>query len=354
MKKTTFAAGLCASALSLALLPSMHSMAERNQMITWEKTGKNSVRLKLKLQDQEPADSFTAFSLKLIFESDEPMSEDPAFKFSQNIKSKLDPAVYETRYDEDAQEMTVYVADRDPVLEKGEELDLGTITVDSEENVRISVDRDDFQGVNSFHEKLEVTNFGEYEDYEMILETPEPEEPETEDPETPEPEAPDTPDEDTEDDDSDRNSGRGNSRSEWTEKPNGSWKQDGRGWWFAKLDGSYPADGWFECSWNGKEGWYHFNAEGYMETGWFTDKDGHTYFFHDQNDAKIGAMYTGWRWIGDNCYYFTKDSAEGQPAGSMVKNGKTPDGYTVNAQGQWTVNGIVQINPEKPSGPGLS
>ena len=41
------------------------------------------------------------------------MSEDPAFKFSQNIKSKLDPAVYETRYDEDAQEMTVYVADRD-------------------------------------------------------------------------------------------------------------------------------------------------------------------------------------------------------------------------------------------------
>lgn len=182
MKKTTFAAGLCASALSLALLPSMHSMAERNQMITWEKTGKNSVRLKLKLQDQEPADSFTAFSLKLIFESDEPMSEDPAFKFSQNIKSKLDPAVYETRYDEDAQEMTVYVADRDPVLEKGEELDLGTITVDSEENVRISVDRDDFQGVNSFHEKLEVTNFGEYEDYEMILETPEPEEPETEDP----------------------------------------------------------------------------------------------------------------------------------------------------------------------------
>ena len=166
-------------------------------------------------------------------------------------------------------------------LEKGEELDLGTITVDSEENVRISVDRDDFQGVNSFHEKLEVTNFGEYEDYEMILETPEPEEPETEDPETPEPEAPDTPDEDTEDDDSDRNSGRGNSRSEWTEKPNGSWKQDGRGWWFAKLDGSYPADGWFECSWNGKKGWYHFNAEGYMETGWFTDKDGHTYFLHD-------------------------------------------------------------------------
>ena len=199
--------------------------------------------------------------------------------------------------------------------------------------MRISVDRDDFQGVNSFHEKLEVTNFGEYEDYEMILETPEPEEPETEDPETPEPEAPDTPDEDTEDDDSDRNSGRGNSRSEWTEKPNGSWKQDGRGWWFAKLDGSYPADGWFECSWNGKKGWYHFNAEGYMETGWFTDKDGHTYFLHDQNDAKIGAMYTGWRWIGDNCYYFTKDSAEGQPAGSMVKNGKTPDGYTVNAQG---------------------
>lgn len=348
MKKTTFAASLCAAALSLALLPSMYSMAERNQMITWEKTGKNSVRLKLKLQEQEPSDSFTAFSLKLVFESDEPISDEPVFKFSQNIKSKLNPAVYETRYDEDAQEMTVYVADREPVLEKGELLDLGTITVNSDENVTISVDRDDFQGVNSFHEKLEVTEFGEYEDYEMILEKPE-----TDDSHKPGPDDPDIPDEE-EEDDQDESRGHSNSRPEWTEKPNGSWKQDSRGWWFAKKDGSYPADGWFECSWNGKKGWYHFNAEGYMEKGWFTDKDGYTYFLHDQNDAQAGAMYTGWRWIGDNCYYFTKDSAEGQPAGSMVKNGKTPDGYTVNAQGQWTVNGIVQINPEKPSGPGLS
>ena len=310
MKKTTFAASLCAAALSLELLPSMHSMAERNQMITWEKTGKNSVRLKLKLQEQ--ADSFTAFSLKLIFESDEPISEDPVFKFSQDIKSKLRPAVYETRYDEDAQEMTVYVADRETVLEKGEQLDLGTITVNSDENVKISVDQDEFQGIDSFREKKEVTNFGKYEDYEMILEKP----------------APPRPEEEEQDEDEEQDHSRGDSKAEWTKKPNGSWKQDSRGWWFARRNGTYPADSWFECSWNGRGGWYHFNAEGYMETGW--------------------------RWIGDHRYYFTEEQTEGQPLGSMVKNGKTPDGFTVNEQGQWTVNGIIQITPDKPSGPGLS
>ena len=338
MKKTTFAASLCAAALSLALLPSMHSMAERNQMITWEKTGKNSVRLKLKLQEQEQADSFTAFSLKLIFESDEPISEDPIFKFSQDIKSKLRPAVYETRYDEDAQEMTVYVADRETVLEKGEQLDLGTITVNSDENVKISVDQDEFQGIDSFREKKEVTNFGKYEDYEMILEKP----------------APPRPEEEDQDEDEEQDHSRGDSKAEWTKKPNGSWKQDSRGWWFARRNGTYPADSWFECSWNGRGGWYHFNAEGYMETGWFTDKDGHTYFLHDKKDSQLGSMETGWRWIGDHRYYFTEEQTQGQPLGSMVKNGKTPDGFTVNEQGQWTVNGIIQITPEKPSGPGLS
>lgn len=55
-----------------------------------------------------------------------------------------------------------------------------------------------------------------------------------------------------------------------------------------------------------------------------------------------GSLYSnGWQWIDGNkdgiseCYYFT-------PNGYIVTNGKTPDGYDVNADGQWTINGVVQ------------
>lgn len=51
--------------------------------------------------------------------------------------------------------------------------------------------------------------------------------------------------------------------------------------------------------------------------------------------------HDGWQWIDGNkdgiseCYYFA-------PNGYIVTNGKTPDGYDVNADGQWTINGVVQ------------
>lgn len=49
----------------------------------------------------------------------------------------------------------------------------------------------------------------------------------------------------------------------------------------------------------------------------------------------------GWQWIDGNldgvaeCYYFDAE-------GWMAANGMTPDGYTVNADGAWTENGVVQ------------
>ena len=53
------------------------------------------------------------------------------------------------------------------------------------------------------------------------------------------------------------------------------------------------------------------------------------------------AFAASWQWIdvdGDGaqeCYYFTDD-------GNFLKNTTTPDGYQVNALGQWTENGVVQ------------
>lgn len=43
----------------------------------------------------------------------------------------------------------------------------------------------------------------------------------------------------------------------------------------------------------------------------------------------------GWKWIDGKCYYFDAN-------GYMLANTTTPDGYTVDGSGAWTVNGVVQ------------
>lgn len=51
-----------------------------------------------------------------------------------------------------------------------------------------------------------------------------------------------------------------------------------------------------------------------------------------------------WVWIGSYCYAF-------DPAGWMFQSATTPDNYTVDDQGRWTVNGAVQVasSTSKPS-----
>ncbi len=77
------------------------------------------------------------------------------------------------------------------------------------------------------------------------------------------------------------------------------WLQDHNGWWYKRIDGSYPVNQWEQI--NG--GWYHFNETGYMQTGWFQDKDGK--------------------------YYFLNDS------GQMLTSCTTPDGFTLDSNGVW-------------------
>ena len=47
----------------------------------------------------------------------------------------------------------------------------------------------------------------------------------------------------------------------------------------------------------------------------------------------------GWLWINGYCYYFTDKNRLGK-----CTNTVTPDGYTVDAEGRWTVNGVPQHN----------
>ena len=78
------------------------------------------------------------------------------------------------------------------------------------------------------------------------------------------------------------------------------WQSDANGWWWQNEDGSYPSNTWQ---------WIEGNGDGVAE-----------------------------------CYYFRPDEY-------MLSNTTTPDGYTVNADGAWTVNGAVQtqVNNQNPS-----
>lgn len=58
-----------------------------------------------------------------------------------------------------------------------------------------------------------------------------------------------------------------------------------------------------------------------------------------QNDN--GSYAVGWQWLDGNndsiaeCYYLNND-------GIMLASCTTPDNYTVNADGQWVVDGVIQ------------
>lgn len=69
------------------------------------------------------------------------------------------------------------------------------------------------------------------------------------------------------------------------------WQQDQTGWWWQRENGTYPTNCWE---------WIDGNGDGTAE-----------------------------------CYYFNS-------SGYMLENTVAPDGYTVNASGAWTVNGVVQ------------
>lgn len=71
----------------------------------------------------------------------------------------------------------------------------------------------------------------------------------------------------------------------------GSWQKNAAGWWWQNDDGSYPVSCWQ---------WLDGNGDGTAE-----------------------------------CYYFNE-------AGYMLTNTTTPDGYIVNADGAWVVNGTIQ------------
>ena len=74
----------------------------------------------------------------------------------------------------------------------------------------------------------------------------------------------------------------------------GSWKKNNTGWWYQNADGSWPKNDWMLGQDNK---WYHFDDEGYMETGWKKIKDK----WYHMNGS--GSMDSGWQMVGGKWYY---------------------------------------------------
>ena len=118
---------------------------------------------------------------------------------------------------------------------------------------------------------------------------------------------------------------------------NGTWLNDG--WRFVTNEGKQLI-GWNYLLYEGKYDWYYFNAQGWMLDGWFIN-NGNTYYLHTVHDRTRGHMYTGWNQIGGKMYYF-RTKPEGME-GALLRNGYTPDGYFIRADGTWDGRSPVKL-----------
>jgi glucan-binding YG repeat protein len=149
-------------------------------------------------------------------------------------------------------------------------------------------------------------------------------------------------------------------------------------WSFVLNGGISLSDSWAKLDYtsNGvtQQGWYHFNKDGLMDVGWYSDENGDWYYCNEENDGWYGIMQTGWHldskdghwyyldpetgkmakgWviIDGKWYYFTTQNTQetytwqdgmwqylengARPLGSLFTGEQTPDGYSVDANGAW-------------------
>ena len=114
-------------------------------------------------------------------------------------------------------------------------------------------------------------------------------------------------------------------------------KKDGH-WLYQLEDGSHIVNEWKQI--NGT--WYRFDNSGVMQTGWIKE-NGTWYYLNDSGAMQTGwvkengiwyylnqsgSMETGWFTVSDKWYYANE-------SGALAINTTTPDGYTVNADGEW-------------------
>ncbi|MCI8453482.1 MAG: peptidase A26 [Lachnospiraceae bacterium] len=154
----------------------------------------------------------------------------------------------------------------------------------------------------------------------------------------------------------------------------GTWVQDGAGNWLFTEGGRTYAKEWayihnpYAGAGQESASWFRFDDDGKLHTGWYFDSKGaFWYYLHDKADGSLGRMYKGWHLIGGRWYYFESGGqmATGwrwvdgrcyclaKPDGYMYSDTVTPDGYTVDGSGAWTLDGVVQTQETTPGKEGI-
>lgn len=84
---------------------------------------------------------------------------------------------------------------------------------------------------------------------------------------------------------------------------------------------------------------YSFDENGRMVIGWRKEADGFWYYYSADVNSQppFGAAKTGWIQSAPTSpwYYLNDGSVSGYPYGAMLVNTVTPDGYSVNENGEW-------------------
>lgn len=110
---------------------------------------------------------------------------------------------------------------------------------------------------------------------------------------------------------------------------NGNFVQEEGNWRFKTPEGS-KLEGWVVSN----NEWYYLDpATGNLRSGWLRLSDGQTYFLYTIHDGNFGKAVNGWNWIDGYCYYF--ETADNGQNGILKTNGRTADGYLVDAAGRW-------------------
>lgn len=125
--------------------------------------------------------------------------------------------------------------------------------------------------------------------------------------------------------DSDReDTDRNVARNAWkTKKVNGVVR-----WSYYDSNGRRVFNVWKQLLYEGTMFWYHFGADGYMDTGWFKDADGNWYYLNQASDGTQGTMKTGWFKDTDGNWYYLNPVSDGT-------RGAMKTGWFKDVDGNW-------------------
>lgn len=377
IERIRYGLAVCLAAMAVAVphLRAWAADAPASPFVFWtkgEKEGEADVTVQL-LERNDIVGGVSALQVSFQLEpqgGDENL--EVSFGFDGGITKNESVTVQDFVYDSQRKVLTVFMAGNATVLKGGEAKKLGTITVDSEQEVKLYTKEVQIAGDG---QKKEIA-LGDQETKNSFIVNGGSDEP------TPAPE-----------DRPSRSSGGGGGGSRsgagyqepvaTAAETAGTWEWTGTVWKFKLRSGAYARNTWIYV----KGEWYHIDQNGDMNIGWYQGPGGVWYYLTETGAMKkgwielngvwyhlrdyngkmhtgwilsgdnwfyadaSGAMTTGWQLVNDKWYYLNpvkpvpvkvqnpetgqmEDSVAGQrPYGAMYANETTPDGFQVDDQG---------------------